>query len=127
MATVSLRFSPMPEHVRTARLVAMAVARRMGLGEEALDAVRLAVGEACTRAVRRTDAAGADTAVELELVDDDNRLQVAVTDRAPAEADDEVAADLAMLLVQGLAHEVRLVAPPQGTGSRLELSWPPAA
>jgi anti-sigma regulatory factor (Ser/Thr protein kinase) len=31
------------EHVRTARLVAVAAARRAGLGEEALDDVRLAV------------------------------------------------------------------------------------
>ncbi|MGC5410020.1 ATP-binding protein, partial [Streptomyces sp. DT225] len=30
MATVELRFSAQPEHVRTARLVAAAVARRAG-------------------------------------------------------------------------------------------------
>src|SRR2546422_373473 len=51
MATVELRFSALPEHVRTARLVAAAVARRAGVDEAVLDEVRLAVGEACTRAV----------------------------------------------------------------------------
>jgi len=47
MATVELRFSALPEHVRTARLVAAAVARRAGVDEAVLDELRLAVGEAC--------------------------------------------------------------------------------
>ena len=51
MATVELRFSALPAHVRTARLVAAAVARRAGVDEALLDEVRLAVGEACSRAV----------------------------------------------------------------------------
>ena len=37
--------------MRTARLVGVAVARRAGVAEELLDEVRLAIGEACTRAV----------------------------------------------------------------------------
>ena len=51
MPTVELLFSALPEHVRTARLVAAAVARRAGVDEAVLDEVRLAVGEACSRAV----------------------------------------------------------------------------
>jgi len=51
MATVRLSFSPAPVHVRTARLVGVAVARRAGVAEELLDEVRLAIGEARTRAV----------------------------------------------------------------------------
>ena len=51
MATVEVRFTPLPAHVRTARLVATAVARRSGVDESLLDEVRLAVGEACSRAV----------------------------------------------------------------------------
>ena len=53
MATVEVTFTPLPAHVRTARLVATAVARRSGVDETLLDEVRLAVGEACSRAVRR--------------------------------------------------------------------------
>ncbi len=49
---VELSFAALPEHVRTARLVAVAVARRVGLDDDRLDEVRLAVGEACARAVR---------------------------------------------------------------------------
>ena len=54
MATVEVTFTPLPVHVRTARLVATAVARRSGVAESLLDEVRLAVGEACSRAVERT-------------------------------------------------------------------------
>jgi Histidine kinase-like ATPase domain len=48
---VELRFTAQPEHVRTARLVAVALARRAGVEAGLLDEVRLAVGEACSRAV----------------------------------------------------------------------------
>ena len=51
MSTVQLSFSPDPAYVRTVRLVAAAVARRAGVSDEVLDEVRLAIGEACTRAV----------------------------------------------------------------------------
>src|ERR1700689_3800393 len=51
MATVEISFTPLPAHVRTARLVAAAGARRSGVDEALLDEVRLAVGEACSRAV----------------------------------------------------------------------------
>ncbi|MGD0559378.1 MAG: ATP-binding protein, partial [Streptosporangiaceae bacterium] len=51
MATVDVSFTPLPAHVRTARLVATAVARRSGVPDSLLDEVRLAVGEACSRAV----------------------------------------------------------------------------
>ena len=43
MATVEMTFTPLPAHVRTARLVATAVARRSGVAEALLDEVRLAV------------------------------------------------------------------------------------
>jgi anti-sigma regulatory factor (Ser/Thr protein kinase) len=51
MPTVRLSFSPAAAHVRTARLVGVAVARRAGVPEELLEEVRLAIGEACSRAV----------------------------------------------------------------------------
>ena len=39
MATVEMTFTPLPAHVRTARLVATAVARRSGVAEPLLDVV----------------------------------------------------------------------------------------
>ncbi len=123
MATVTLRFTPLPEHVRTARLVATAVARRMGMDDEVLDAVRLAVGEACARAVRRSELAGRGDLVELRLDDADDRLVVAVVDRSRLEPDAERDSGLAMTLVEGLADEVVESAADGGGGSRLELVW----
>lgn len=48
---VVLRVGGSPENVRTARLVAAAVARREGLPEDRVDEVRIAVGEAVTWAM----------------------------------------------------------------------------
>lgn len=52
MPTVRISFTPDPAYVRTVRTVAVAVARRAGIADALLDEVRLAVGEACTRAVK---------------------------------------------------------------------------
>ncbi|WP_337062406.1 ATP-binding protein [Kineococcus sp. G2] len=79
MPTVDLRFTPLPEHVRTARLVAVSVARRAGFGEEQLDEIRIAIGEACARAVSATEAAtGRAGLVDMRLSDDEDRLDVTV-------------------------------------------------
>lgn len=64
--TVRLSFQPLPVHVRTARLVAVTVARRAGWAEEQVESVRQAVGEACALALR---AAAGREAVTLELDD----------------------------------------------------------
>ena len=85
VATVELRFSALPAHVRTARLVAAAVARRSGVDEGVLDEVRLAVGEACSRAVHLHRRHCPDRPVLVTLVDDADAFRVAVTDEAPAE------------------------------------------
>jgi hypothetical protein len=68
---VLLRFTPQPEHVRTARLVAVAHARRVGVEAGLLDEVRLAVGEACSRAVglHQRHCPGEPVAVVLDAVD----------------------------------------------------------
>ena len=57
MPSATLSLPPAPEHVRTARLVVVAAARRFGLDEELVDDVRLAVGEAVARAVLRSASA----------------------------------------------------------------------
>ncbi|MBB6174165.1 anti-sigma regulatory factor (Ser/Thr protein kinase) [Nocardiopsis mwathae] len=69
MALVQLTISALPAHVRTARLMATAVARRAGIAETALDEIRLAVGEACSRAVEAHRAHCPDQPIRLELID----------------------------------------------------------
>lgn len=51
MSGVHLDVLPDPAHVRLVRLVAVSLARLHGVGEEVVEDVRLAVGEACGRAV----------------------------------------------------------------------------
>ncbi len=81
MPTVLLSFSAQPAHVRTARLVAVAVARRAGVAEELLEEVRLAIGEACSRAVALHRTHRLAELVEIAMEDGD-RFRVRVVDRA---------------------------------------------
>ena len=83
MATVEVTFTPLPAHVRTARLVATAVARRSGVDESLLDEVRLAVGEACSRAVEAHQRHCPAEPVRIEMTDHDQRFVVTVSDHAP--------------------------------------------
>jgi serine/threonine-protein kinase RsbW len=80
MATVELSFTALPAHVRTARLVATAVARRSGVDEALLDEVRLAVGEACSRAVEGHQRYCPAEPVRLALTEAAGRFEVEVTD-----------------------------------------------
>jgi serine/threonine-protein kinase RsbW len=147
MATVILRLPSSAAHVRTARLVAAAMARRSGVGEELLDEVRLAVGEACARAVRRHGRHGVTEPVTVEFVDQD-RFSVTVIDVAPTpgaqtaetgngvfapkveltEPDsdawtDPMAESLGLALLGAVVHHLTVVDDPAG-GTRLTMSWP---
>ena len=82
MATVEMTFTPLPAHVRTARLVATAVARRSGVPEAILDEVRLAVGEACSRAVEVHQEHCPDEPVRVALTGSGERFEVVVTNNA---------------------------------------------
>ncbi|HET6859323.1 MAG TPA: ATP-binding protein [Streptomyces sp.] len=84
MATVELRFSAQPEHVRTARLVAAAVARRAGVDEAVLDEVRLAVGEACSRAVGLHRSNGISAPIRVVLTEEEKAFSIEVGDEVPA-------------------------------------------
>jgi serine/threonine-protein kinase RsbW len=88
MATVEVSFTPLAVHVRTARLVATAVARRSGVAESLLDEVRLAVGEACSRAVEAHQRHCPWQPIQVSLTDDGEQFQVVVTDAAPGSEHD---------------------------------------
>ncbi|WP_432561549.1 ATP-binding protein [Kineococcus sp. SYSU DK003] len=131
MPTVTLRFSPLAEHVRTARLVAVSVARRAGYDENQLDEIRIAIGEACARAVAGDDlpatpAPGPDGLVDMLLCDDEDRLEVTVVRRdvhgepAPAGPGPLATADpLSLALMAGMAESSGQSAVPGG----VTLSW----
>ena len=96
MPTVELSFSPLAAHVRTARLVATAVARRAGVEEALLDEVRLAVGESCSRAVALHARFAPDVPIEVRFNDDAEQFTVVVVDKV-SEPGDELHGGLAGL------------------------------
>jgi anti-sigma regulatory factor (Ser/Thr protein kinase) len=118
MATVEVSFTPLPAHVRTARLVATAVARRSGVDEALLEEVRLAVGEACSRAVEahRRDCPGEP--VRIALTDMAGRFEVEVTDTGTP------AAGFGLAVIAELADDVQVSETSAGTSIRM--SWPSA-
>jgi anti-sigma regulatory factor (Ser/Thr protein kinase) len=148
MPTVEVSFTALPAHVRTARLVALAVARRAGVDEQLLDEVRLAVGEACSRAVNIHQSRAADRPVMLRLTDEQDRFVVEVLDRGPIEeamadaelsdldtesiaAPDNGAGDAAgdmlppgfgLAVISGLVEDVNVTSDVEGT--RVRMTWP---
>jgi len=119
--TVALRFHAAPEHVRTARLVAVAVARRAGMDEVRLDEIRLAVGEMCARAVRRSLHSGEPGSVVVELDDQGPTLDVVVTDGAGLDESEDDGVSLP--LVRGLADAVSVEPGPGGVGGTVRMTW----
>jgi anti-sigma regulatory factor (Ser/Thr protein kinase) len=84
MPKVELEIGAHPFHVRTARLVAASLGRRVGLDGVVLDEVKLAVGEACARAVTVHRTAAVAEPILIRFCDDDDVLQVTVCDRGLA-------------------------------------------
>ncbi|EFE68005.1 anti-sigma factor [Streptomyces viridosporus ATCC 14672] len=134
MATVELRFSALPEHVRTARLVAAAVARRAGVDEAVLDEVRLAVGEACTRAVGLHQNGGIPAPVKVLLIEEEKQFSIEVGDEAPhavpggpgdgpGDTDVEIEEDeMGLAVISGLVDDVEVSA--GESGGSIRMRWP---
>ena len=134
MATVELRFSASPEHVRTARLVAAAVARRAGVEESVLDELRRGVGEAGSRAVGLREAHGLDSPVRVSLTEGEKSFTIEVGDDAPgavpaprersaAEAAEDTD-ELGLAVISGLVDDVEVVSDTRG--GKIRMSWPTA-
>ncbi|ARE75381.1 ATP-binding protein [Streptomyces sp. NPDC059558] len=140
MATVELRFSAQPEHVRTARLVAAAVARRVGVEEAVLDEVRLAVGEACSRAVGLHRLNGLTAPVRVVLTEDEKVFSIEVGDEVPhpsggtsdavsgitavLESDGEAEDEMGLAVISGLVDDVEVTS--GESGGTIRMSWPVA-
>jgi anti-sigma regulatory factor (Ser/Thr protein kinase) len=148
MPTVEVSFTALPAHVRTARLIALAVARRAGVDEQLLDEVRLAVGEACSRAVNVHQGTGLDAPIVMSLNDEQDRFTVEVTDRGPLEpagaapdlddldpqaltdasgADADPIPDLlppgfGLAVISGLVEDVAVTS--DGGGTSVRMTWP---
>jgi len=150
MATVEVTFTPLPAHVRTARLVATAVARRSGVAESLLDEVRLAVGEACSRAVAAHQLHCPAEPVRIALTEQAGRFEIEVVNTGQAAAATPAPAGqaeaqksghdtaggaawadgesefgttgLSLAVIAGLADDVRISQTAAGTS--ITMSWP---
>lgn len=97
------------------------MARRAGLTED-LEELRLAVGEACARAVRRCIAAECDEPVTMFVDDTGPGLVIEVTDGAKADAGSE---PVVLSLLEGLADFVEVRAHQGISGAQVHLRWGP--
>lgn len=128
MATVEVSFTPLPAHVRTARLVATAVARRSGVDETLMDEVRLAVGEACSRAVETHAVHCPDEPVRVVLSNGEGRFEIEVVNAGrPAGAGQGSDGTLmppgfSLAVIAGLADDVQISETEGGT--TVKMSWP---
>jgi anti-sigma regulatory factor (Ser/Thr protein kinase) len=152
MAVVDVSFSALPSHVRTARLVALAVARRVGVPDDLLDEVRLAVGEACSRAVGVHSSLATDAPVSMRLSDDHRKFTVEVSDVGPLESDaghpisgpidtldlptgliasedlgaseghDEMPPSFGLVVIGGLVEGVEITG--DAAGTHVKMAWP---
>jgi anti-sigma regulatory factor (Ser/Thr protein kinase) len=146
MPTIEISFTPLPAHVRTARLIAAAMARRSGIEGALLDEIRLAVGEACSRAVGVHQRQAATQPVTLTITDEQDTFVAIVADTAGAdvanandgadpfqlvEADSELAgggvddvldvlpSGFGLAVIAGLVDDLDVVRAPTGTVVRM--------
>lgn len=153
MPAVEVSFTPLPAHVRTARLIAAAVARRLGFEGALLDEVRLAVGEACSRAVAVHQRQAPSKPVTLTILDQHDALVVTVADTAgedsaatvvggdgggevdpfelmaggeagPGEALDILPSGFGLAVIAGLVDDLDVIRGPSGTVVRMTWKSP---
>ncbi len=153
MPVVELQFAGLPAHVRTARLVAAAMGRRSGLTSSQLDEVKLAVGEAASRAVSVHRRNGSVAPVVVRFCDDDGSYTVEVFDSGPAGEDvppgegdgsrttarelldipatqspddhpSPLPSGLGLALIEGLVDDVTVGLRDDGPGTRVTMRWP---
>ncbi len=114
MATSTLRIPADTEQVRVARLVAGSAARRAGVGEDDIEDVRLAVGEAVGRAVLKHIDAAVDAPVVVEFVDAAETFEVVVHDQAPGALADT---SFAKAVISGLVADATF------SPTAVEMTW----
>lgn len=153
MATVELQFGALPLHVRTARLIAAALARRVGVEDSLIDEVKLAVGEACSRAVDVHRQHVPTELVTVRFDDSDDVFSISVLDSGPpleqvaddgdgsrrtigelldlanaaepeADASVHLPDGMGLALIEGLVDDVAIRARGDGPGTQVTMCWP---
>ena len=103
-----------------------------------LDEVRLAVGEACSRAVGLHVLHGIESPVRVALIEEEKKFSIEVGDGTSAAAttdgpdasspapasssDDEAEGDMGLAVISGLVDDVEVTA--DDNGGLIRMSWP---
>ena len=132
-AELELEFPAKPQYVRMARHTVAALARFRDADDELVEDIKLAVSEACTRAVATNAATPQAEPVRVRALVQDHSLLVDVQDRGPdperavSGPPDEIDTGelpfdraLAVPLIRGLVDEVALT-PREGGGTSVRM------
>jgi anti-sigma regulatory factor (Ser/Thr protein kinase) len=116
-------------------LVAASVARKAGVDEAVLDEVRLAVGEACSRAVGLHQSVGISAPVRVLLIEEEKQFSIEVGDEAPRSVPGDGAAggpggtdveteedEMGLAVISGLVDDVEVSAGEHG--GLIRMTWP---
>jgi anti-sigma regulatory factor (Ser/Thr protein kinase) len=132
MAVVEVSFSALPTYVRTARLIAVEVARHAGLDDHLVDEVRFAVGEACAQAVRAHRRHAPHARVGLALAEREKTFEVQVRDfvlpewtqdqAAAREGDAPAYPELGETFLTALVDDIRICRGERG--GEVTMCWP---
>jgi serine/threonine-protein kinase RsbW len=76
-----MEIPPRSQYVGVVRLALASLARSTGLGEDAVDDLKIAISEACTNAVISNENAGVDQPVTISWAEQPDRIVVEIGDR----------------------------------------------
>lgn len=127
---VVLELPARAEYLLLARLAATGVGRSVGLSEETVADLKLAVTEAVANVVRHAYPDGADLGVTLELYALDGRVEAVVTDRGrgldhvdvPLPDTEPGEGGMGLSIIRAIADEVELTVGPEGRGTRVRFA-----
>ena len=126
-ACVELSIPGRPEYVGVARLAILGVASRMRFSYDEVEDIRLAVGEACTTAIERSNGTGqSGQSIQVRCLIDSSQLVVEVRDTAPGPESESVTLSdgtldertLGSVLIRILMDDVTTLTDPE-TGQRV--------
>jgi len=127
MSPVEIQIPPRPEYVGVVRLAVASLARHHGIHEERVDDLKIAISEACTRAV----VADAASPITVSWATGERRVVVEVSGLPPAPAEDPSAVDsqgldtrhtMSEALLGSLVDSYETEAGPSGSLVRLSLN-----
>ena len=127
MPVVEIEIPPRSPYVGVVRLAITALGRTAGLGEEAIDDLKIAVSEACANAVLAHEEAGIEVPVAVRWSDEDERVVVDV-DQGTAMMEEEQTEDshgfssrlvLSTALLESLVDECEYSTQDGGTRTHL--------